>query len=129
MSGPKAIVARHDGPGGTVKSYTIGFVLSLLLTLTAYAIVTHNVFSGWTLVYVLASLAITQLFMQLLCFLHLGRESRPRWNLTVMLFALMVVVIVVFGSLWIMKNLNYSHMHMTPAQTNKFIIQDEGYPQ
>ncbi len=75
----------------------------------------------------LAALAVTQLLVQLLFFLHLGRESKPRWNLIVLAFAVMVVVIVVFGSLWIMKNLQYNHGHQTPEETDKFLIHDEGY--
>lgn len=130
MSQPKAIVARHETAHGTARSYTAGFALSLILTLAAYLIVSNNVFSGWALVYALTALAVTQLAAQLIFFLHLGRESRPRWNLTVMLFALMVVFIVVFGSLWIMKNLQYNHVHGgSPSQTNQFIIHDEGYQQ
>jgi cytochrome o ubiquinol oxidase operon protein cyoD len=125
------IAARHETAHGTVRSYTVGFVLSLVLTLAAYLLVSHGVYDGWALVGALAVLAVTQLFVQLGFFLHLGRESRPRWNLTVMLFAVMVVFIVVFGSLWIMKNLQYNHHHhgLTPAQTNDLIIHDEGYQQ
>jgi cytochrome o ubiquinol oxidase operon protein cyoD len=52
-------------------------------------------------------------------FLHLGRESKPRWNLNALLFAVLVVVIIVFGSLWIMHNLNY-HMQ-NPQQINKYL--------
>jgi cytochrome o ubiquinol oxidase operon protein cyoD len=126
----KATVARHENAGGSVRSYTTGFVLSLILTLTAYLLTTRDAFSGWTLVGVLAVLAIAQLAVQLICFLHVGREARPRWNLTVMLFALMVVGIVVFGSLWIMKNIQYNHNHgASSSDTNQFIIHDEGYNQ
>jgi len=128
MSQPKAVVARHETAQGTVRSYTTGFVLSLILTFAAYLLVVNDVFNGWTLVGVLAALAVTQLLAQLVFFLHLGRESRPRWNLTVMLFALMVVFIVVFGSLWIMKNLQYNHTHGgSPHKTDEFIKHDEGY--
>ncbi len=130
MSEEKLVAAQNDESKGSVASYTAGFVLSLILTLAAYMSVTHNVFSGWALVYALAALAIVQLLVQLAFFLHLGRESRPRWNLTAALFAVLVVGIVVFGSLWIMKNLNYGHQHgLTPAQTNNLIIHDEGYQQ
>lgn len=126
----KPIVAHPESSSGSVRTYVAGFVLSLILTLAAYLIATRNTFTGWGLVYALAALAITQLVVQLVFFLHLGRESRPRWNLTVALFAVMVVSIVVFGSLWIMKNLNYRHMHgLTPTQTDKLIIHDEGYGQ
>jgi cytochrome o ubiquinol oxidase operon protein cyoD len=128
MNQPKVIAPHAEVARGTVRSYTTGFGLSLILTIGAYLLVAHDVFSGWSLVFALAGLAIAQLLVQLIFFLHLGRESRPRWNLTVMLFAVMVVSIVVFGSLWIMKNLNYNHMHGQPAsESNKFIIHDEGY--
>ncbi len=125
---PEIIVSHHETGHGTPKSYTVGFGLSIILTLAAYILVIKDVFSGWALVSALAALAITQLLVQLLFFLHLGRESKPRWNLQVLLFAVGVVIIVVFGSLWIMKNLEYNHSHsMSPSKTDKFLIQDEGY--
>lgn len=130
MSRSKAVVAKHENPGGSVRTYVIGFSLSLVLTLGAYLLTVHGTLSGWALVYILAALAVTQLAVQLLFFLHVGRESRPRWNLTVMSFALMVVAIVVFGSLWIMSNIQYNHQHgATTRQTDQFIIHDEGYGQ
>lgn len=130
MSEPKPIVAHTDNGAGSLRAYVAGFALSLILTATAYTLVTHDIFSGWGLVYALAALAVTQLLVQLIFFLHLGRESRPRWNLTVMLFAVLVVCILAFGSLWIMKNLSYGHVHnLTPSQTNQLIIHDEGYNQ
>jgi cytochrome o ubiquinol oxidase operon protein cyoD len=132
MSDPaKPVVAKHETPSGSVRSYTIGFGLSLVLTLAAYLWTIKGVSTGWSLVFLLAGLAVVQLLVQLMFFLHLGRESRPRWNLTAALFAVMVVGIVVFGSLWIMKNLQYSHHHhgASADQTNQFIIHDEGYGQ
>jgi cytochrome o ubiquinol oxidase operon protein cyoD len=130
MSDPKAVIARHDTTRGTTRSYVTGFVCSLILTLAAYVLATREVFTGWGLVFALAALALVQLAVQLFCFLHLGREARPRWNLTVMSFAVMVVVILVFGSIWIMKNLQYGHNHgAEPANTDEFIIHDEGYGQ
>jgi cytochrome o ubiquinol oxidase subunit IV len=120
----KVIVARHDTTHGSVRSYTIGFVLSIVLTLIAFWMVNSNVSSGWTLVISLGVLAIAQLFVQLIFFLHLGRESKPRWNLSVLLFAAMVVIILVFGSIWIMKNLEYHHGQQISEEK---IIKDEGY--
>lgn len=116
--------------GGTVLSYTIGFIASIALTVAAYFVVVHHVnshhkaYSHNFLVPYLLGLAVVQLFVQLIFFLHLAKESKPRWNLIVMLFALMVVGIVVGGSLWIMHNLNYNTM--SPSQTNEYILHDEG---
>lgn len=118
---------RPETSHGTVQSYTVGFITSLILTFAAYLMVVNHLFSGWGLLLAIAGLAIAQLLVQLLFFLHLGQESRPRWNLQVFAFMLIVLFIVVGGSLWIMKNLDYHHGNMTPQQTNDFITKDEGY--
>lgn len=108
---------------GASRPYITGFVLSLLLTIAAYLMVTNHTLNGRVLVGAVISLAIIQLLVQLLFFLHLGRESRPRWNLLVFTFMLGVLMILVFGSLWIMQNLNY---HVIPQDTNTHILKDEG---
>ena len=122
----KTVVSHHESGHGSVLSYTVGYALSIVLTLVAYYVASKQVTTGWALIYALCALAVAQLFVQLSFFLHLGRESKPRWNLTVFLFALMVVIILVFGSLWIMKNLSYDHEHLSPEQLNQTIIKDEG---
>ena len=115
---------------GTFTSYTTGFILSIIFTMIVYWIVTAHVHSGRIkfsnnyLTAIIAFLAVTQLITQLIFFLHLNKESKPRWNLLVLLFAGLIVLIVVAGSIWIMNNLNYNAM--TPTQTNKYLIQQEG---
>lgn len=124
----KPVIATHEISYGTVRTYTLGFGLSLGLTVAAYLAASHHVVSGWTLLIALTVLALSQLVVQLIFFLHLGHESRPRWNLNVLLFAAMVVFILVFGSLWIMKNLNYNHHAVAPVnESDQAIIKDEGY--
>ena len=118
------IVSHHDNGQGSVRAYVIGFALSLVLTLASYVIATKELAHGWGLIYALSVLAVTQLFVQLVFFLHVGRESKPRWNTTALLFAAMVVLIIVFGSLWIMKGLQYYH---GKAPSTQEIIKDEGY--
>jgi cytochrome o ubiquinol oxidase operon protein cyoD len=109
---------------GTLRTYITGFILSVALTLAAYMLVVNHSLGSLWLTAAIVALAILQLGVQLFFFLHLGRESKPRWNLTVFSFALIVVLILVFGSLWIMNNLNYNMM--TPTQTDQSIIKDEG---
>lgn len=95
---------------GNLKSYIVGFVLSVILTLAAYFVVASHLFAGWVLLLIITVLAVEQLVVQLSFFLHLGRESKPRWNLTAFISMLGVIFIVVFGSVWIMNNLNYNMM-------------------
>jgi cytochrome o ubiquinol oxidase operon protein cyoD len=108
-----------------IRTYVGGFLLSLLLTLTAYFLVQrhvssdHAAISHGVLVFMIISLALIQMLVQLKYFLHVDNERKPRWNLTVMLFAATVLLIIVGGSLWIMNNLNY-HMD-SQNEINKYI--------
>jgi cytochrome o ubiquinol oxidase operon protein cyoD len=99
-----------DKSHGTYKSYILGFTLSILLTLGSYFIVTMDNFSPVTAHIGLALLAFLQLIVQLVFFLHLTVESKPRWNLTSFFFTVIITFILVGGSLWVMYNLNYNMM-------------------
>lgn len=111
-----------------VRLYVAGFVLAVVLTLAAYVVVERQLFEHDLAVYVLIGLALVQFVVQLVFFLHLGHEHRPRWNMAVFLFTLLVLVVIVLGSLWIMYNLNYN-MDMTPEQMDEFMIKqsDKGF--
>jgi cytochrome o ubiquinol oxidase operon protein cyoD len=121
--------SKYEISHGSLATYISGFILSLILTLTAYFLVNRHVTSHHTaithdtLVFMIVGLAITQLLVQLTFFLHLDIESKPRWNLTVLMFAATVLIIVVFGSLWIMNNLNYHAA--SPEKIDKYIHSQE----
>jgi cytochrome o ubiquinol oxidase subunit IV len=93
-----------------VRYYVVGFILSLILTLAAYYAVVEKLFSRTRMPLVIGVLAIAQAAVQLFFFLRMGQETKPHWKLTVFLFMLLVVVVIVFGSLWIMYSLNYNLM-------------------
>ncbi len=105
--------------------YVTGYILSLLYTLDAYLVVTKHLYGSTHTMLLIAGLAIVQLIVQLVFFLHLGRESKPRWKLVVFGFMLMVLLILVFGSLWIMQNLNYHHVS-SPSQVNTYLSSQDG---
>ncbi|MBX4186800.1 MAG: cytochrome o ubiquinol oxidase subunit IV [Candidatus Doudnabacteria bacterium] len=93
-----------------MRNYIYGFILSILLTLTAYFIVVEHLLQGRVLVFTILALAIIQLWVQAIFFLHLDQESGPRWNLSMFLGTLLLILVVVGGSLWIMNHLNYNMM-------------------
>lgn len=111
-----------------IKLYVAGFVLAIVLTLAAYAVVERQLLEHGLAVYVLVGLALVQFAVQLVFFLHLGDERGPRWNMAAFLFTLIVLGVIVLGSLWIMHNLNYN-MDMTPEQMDEFMIKqsDKGF--
>jgi cytochrome o ubiquinol oxidase operon protein cyoD len=69
-------------------------------------------------------LAVMQLVIQVVFFLHIGRGSRLK--LVTFGFALLIILIVVVGSIWIMNNLNYNMMHMTHDEMEIYLKQHEG---
>lgn len=120
------IISKHEpsDANGSFRTYVSGYILSVVLTMSAYLVVTHRVFSAnRDLIAAVIALALAQFMTQLYFFLHLGKETRPRWKLLVFFFMIIIVSILVFGSLWIMSNLNY---RMTPEQINTYMNNQGG---
>ncbi len=124
MSNKRAFVSRHDPSHGSLRLYVTGFVLSISLTIMAYLMVTNHTLGKWPLVFAIATLAFIQFLVQLVFFLHLGAETKPRWKLGVFAFMALIVMILVIGSLWIMNNLNYRMM--SSEQVNNYVKTQDG---
>jgi len=112
---------------GSIKSYITGFVISLILTGISYMAVMNfmspeSVFSLEIVIALVMSLAVLQMFVQLIYFLHLGSKNSPKWNLLFFISTVLVVLIVVVGSLWIMYHLNYN---MMPQEMEMKILEKE----
>lgn len=95
---------------GTYKSCVYGFIISVILTLISYWLVKVRVFSPSNLYIAIAILAFIQLLTQLIFFLHITAEKKPRLNLISFAFTITITAILVGGSLWVMYNLNYNMM-------------------
>jgi cytochrome o ubiquinol oxidase subunit IV len=91
---------------GSLRSYLIGFAISIVLTIASFSLVAANLLAGAALPYTLVVLALAQAAIQLRFFLHVGQEAKPRWELTAFYFMVMVLLIIALGSLWIMHDLN-----------------------
>lgn len=101
---------------GTLKSYLIGFVASLILTSLSFGIVLTQFLLGPTLVYTLIGLAVAQTIVQLIFFLHIGQEAKPRWETFIFCFTVLILLIIVIGSLWIMNDLDDRMMGNMPHE-------------
>ncbi|MBH2904019.1 cytochrome o ubiquinol oxidase subunit IV [Serratia ureilytica] len=106
--------SHETSPGGashgSVKSYLIGFILSIILTVIPFAMVMNGTASHSTILAVVVGMAVIQVIVHLVYFLHMNTSSEERWNLVALLFTAMIIGIVVVGSLWIMYNLNINMM-------------------
>jgi cytochrome o ubiquinol oxidase operon protein cyoD len=93
----------------SVKSYMVGFVLSIILTAIPFAVVMDKAHYGFGMATVLAAillLAVVQVFVHVVYFLHMDRSAEQRWNVVAFAFTVMILVIVVSGSVWIMYNMD-----------------------
>lgn len=108
---------------GTMNSYIVGFVLSLIFTAIPYYLVVSHAISGNILLATILLFAVLQMFVQVIFFLHLGRERGPRWQLVFFAGTVGIILMVVVGSLWIMSHLHYN---MAPADTAKKLVEKEG---
>lgn len=90
----------------THKTYLIGFILSILFTGGAFYIVSERLLSGSTFILCIMCLAAAQAVTQLLCFMHIGKSAKPRWNQLIFIAMVAILIIIVLGTLWVMWDLN-----------------------
>lgn len=95
---------------GSVKSYILGFIFSVVLTGLSFAVVLAHVFTPGTEVPVLAGLALVQVLVHLTFFLHMNGSSSQRWNVVAFAFTVLIIAIVIVGTLWIMHNIAMNMM-------------------
>ena len=110
MSAHHDVSSATGASHGSVKSYTIGFILSIILTVIPYFVVVNHMLPVEGIAITVLVLAVGQLFIQLVFFLHLSRSSEQRWNLITFLFTALILLILVIATIWIMWNLNYNMM-------------------
>lgn len=91
---------------GSVKSYLIGFVLSVVLTAIPFWMVMTANFSKATTFYSVITLAMVQIVVHLKYFLHLDFSLRGRLNTFAFLFTALIIIMVVGLSIWIIYSAN-----------------------
>lgn len=91
---------------GTLPLYLLGFFASLVLTLLSFYLVWTRRMPANSLLYTIVALGFTQAAVQLRFFMHLGKESKPRWESISFFFMLTSLIIIIVGSIWIMYDLN-----------------------
>ncbi len=95
---------------GTFRSYATGFILSVALTAIPFVLVVQGMLSYRVTRIAIFSAAIVQILVHLYYFLHINASSRARWYVLAMLFALLIMLLIVGGTIWIMYHLNYRLM-------------------
>jgi cytochrome o ubiquinol oxidase subunit IV len=102
-------VAAQPRPGAALV-YTVGLLLAVLLTATSFWVANTSLLWQPGVHLGLAVLAIAQMGVHLVFFLHITTGPDNTNNVLALAFGMLIVILVVTGSLWIMTNLNENLM-------------------
>lgn len=93
--------------------YLVGLALAVLLTAVSFFITGTSLVWGPSIPVALVVLAIAQMGIHLVFFLHITTAPDNANNILALAFGVLIVFLVLAGSLWIMANLNHNMMPMT----------------
>jgi len=103
----------HDH--GSLKTYTIGFILSVILTAIPFWLVMGKVLDNPSnTALILLGLGAVQIVVHMVYFLHMNAKSEGGWNMLALIFSAILVVIVLSGSIWVMYHMNHNMMPGMP---------------
>ena len=93
-------------------SYTVGLVLAIAATIGSFIVSQTDLLWPPGVPVGLIVLAIAQIGVHLVFFLHLGSGPDHTNNILALAFGMLVVFLVITGSCWIIANLNDNMMPM-----------------
>jgi cytochrome o ubiquinol oxidase operon protein cyoD len=99
--------------GGELRSYLLGLGLALLLTAASFWALHTQLIYGPGIMMAIVVLAVAQMGIHLVFFLHLTSGPDNTNNALALAFGVLIVGLVVFGSVWVMNHLNHN---MPPMQ-------------
>jgi len=102
----------EGGVGLRVIGYLTGLGLAILLTATSFFVAGTDLVWQPSIPVALVVLAIAQMGVHLVFFLHITTGPDNTNNVLALAFGMLIVFLVIGGSLWIMAHLNQNMMPM-----------------
>ena len=93
-----------------IRGYLVGLALAALLTCVSFYIARSTLVWQPSIPIALSVLALAQMGVHLVFFLHITSGPDSVNNVMALAFGLLIVMLLVFGSLWIMFHLNHNVM-------------------
>ncbi len=107
----------HDSMFSESLSYIIGLGLALLLTGVSFWVASTSVLWGPGVAVGLVVLAIAQMGVHLVFFLHITSGPDNTNNVLALAFGVLIVFLVMIGTIWIMGHMN-ANMAPSPEMMN-----------
>ena len=109
--------APHSNILSETLAYVIGLALALILTGVSFWVASTSVLWGPGVAVGLVVLAIAQMGVHLVFFLHITSGPDNTNNVLALAFGVLIVFLVMVGTIWIMAHMN-ANMGMSPELTN-----------
>jgi cytochrome o ubiquinol oxidase operon protein cyoD len=107
----------HEGFTAGWRTYVLGLAIAVGLTIASFWVAGTHLIYGPAIDIALATLAVAQMGIHLIFFLHITTGPDNTNNVLALAFGILIVGLVVFGSIWIMFHLNQNMMPMPTQQT------------
>jgi cytochrome o ubiquinol oxidase operon protein cyoD len=108
--GDQSIATEQEAASSGIFVYSIGLLLAVILTAISFWVANTTLLWGPGVALGLAVLAIAQMGIHLVFFLHITTGPDNTNNVLALAFGVLIVLLVMAGSLVIMTNLNGSMM-------------------
>jgi cytochrome o ubiquinol oxidase subunit IV len=109
---PGDVEAQGESVAQRVGIYLVGLGLAAGLTATSFFVAGTDLVWAPSIPVALVVLAIAQMGVHLVFFLHITTGPDNTNNVMALAFGVLIVILVIGGSLWIMANLNHNMMPM-----------------
>jgi cytochrome o ubiquinol oxidase operon protein cyoD len=106
-----------DEPSAGLSSYVVGLGLAVLLTVVSFAVAGTSLVWQPSIPVALAVLAVAQMGVHLVFFLHITSGPDSTNNTMALAFGVLIVLLLIGGSLFIMSHLNHNMMPMAQVMS------------
>ena len=102
----------HEGVRAAVRGYVIGLALAIGLTVASFWAASTHLIYGPGVPIALVVLAVAQMGIHLVFFLHITTAPDNTNNVLALAFGMLIVFVLVFGTVWAMIHMNANMMPM-----------------
>jgi cytochrome o ubiquinol oxidase operon protein cyoD len=95
-----------------VNGYLLGLGLAIALTLASFWVARTHIIYGPGVPVALVALAIAQMGIHLVFFLHITTSPDNTNNVLALAFGVLIVFVLIFGTVWVMEHMNHNMMPM-----------------
>jgi cytochrome o ubiquinol oxidase operon protein cyoD len=100
----------HQSIGAALRGYLAGLVIAALLTVVAFTLPMTALVWGPVVPVALIALAVGQMGVHLVFFLHISSGPDNTNNILALAFGVLIIALLMGGTLWIMTSLDHHHM-------------------